>query len=461
VNNVALKIGQAPKLAHGSIMRHLVAMTVASSAELMATFAVDMLSLLYISWLGHAAWTAGVGFAIIVQRLVGAVNNGFLISVSVSVSRALGAHDFEGAQRLAASTVSLTAIAGAALGLGSLALLDTLLYFLGAAGEAHEAARRFLLIVLPSNGILVLGISLATVVRASGDAKRSVYIMLSGAAMTAVAGPILIFGLKLGVTGAAISAVLASCVLAAVGLWTAVAVRGLVARPQPKEVLLDARPALAVALPAILTSIATPVSDSVLASIVVRFGDAAFAAYSIFNRLVPLVFVGLWGLYSAVGPILGQNWGARRFDRLRATVRDTLALMALYVVLTWGILVAGRNFILLMLNIAGTQTAEFVVFCFFIAGPTLLFLGGLLISIAAFNNLGFPMLGTVFNWGRGIGAVPLALLGASVGGFQGVVVGIASSAFVFGATATVTALRMISRLEASEVAVNQGKRVES
>ena len=71
----------------GSTMRHVAVMSATGAIGLMAIFVVDLLSLLYISWLGDINVTAGVGFATTVFFLSTSVNIGMMIAVSAVVSR--------------------------------------------------------------------------------------------------------------------------------------------------------------------------------------------------------------------------------------------------------------------------------------------------------------------------------------------------------------------------------------
>ena len=77
----------------GSTMRHVTVMTFTGAIGLTALFVVDLLSLLYISWLGNVTVTAGVGFATTVFFFSTSANIGMMIAVSAVVSRALGARD--------------------------------------------------------------------------------------------------------------------------------------------------------------------------------------------------------------------------------------------------------------------------------------------------------------------------------------------------------------------------------
>jgi hypothetical protein len=76
-----------------------------------------------------------------------------------------------------------------------------------------------------------------------------------------------------------------------------------------------------------------------------------------------------------------------------------------------------------------------------------LFTGALFVANAAFNNLGYPLLSTVFNWGRAtLGTIPFATAGAAFAGAQGVATGYALGSVVFGVAAVVTAFYVVARL---------------
>jgi Na+-driven multidrug efflux pump len=217
--------------------------------------------------------------------------------------------------------------------------------------------------------------------------------------------------------------------------------------PQLRNIIQDARPMYAIALPAVLANIATPIANGFMMGIVARFGDAALAAFAIIDRVVPLAFCGLFALSGAVGPILGQNWGAKRFDRLRQTLRDALVFTGIYVVAVWAILLVARNLVPLIFNVSGTPTGELIVFFILVSGPTWLFLGGLFVSNAAFNNLGFPLYSTLFNWGRAsLGTLPFAIIGARLAGVEGMMVGILLGALLFGTAAALAAFWAVNRL---------------
>ncbi|WP_449254946.1 MATE family efflux transporter [Bosea sp. (in: a-proteobacteria)] len=431
----------------GSLMRHVAVMTATGSVGLMAVFVVDLLSLLYVSWLGRPEATAGVGYATIVLYLMVSVNVGLMIAVAALTSRSIGAGDREGARRIAASTLVLMALAALALSLCVLPLLPWLLRAIGAREQSYAVALSFLHIALPSNVLMAVGMGFSAVLRAIGDARRAMLVTLFGGLATAGLDPLLIFGFGLGPDGAAIATVLARVIIVAIGFHAAVIRHNMVARPRWRRVRQDSARTFAIAGPAILTNLSNPIANAVFAGVVARFGDAAVAALAIMDRLVPVAFGAVFALSGAVGPILGQNWGAGRFDRMRRGLTDSAIFATGCVLVAWLLLLSLRGLIVSVFQAQGL-TAELVDFFCLIAGPMWLFVGMLFVANAAFNNLGMPFLSTLFSWGRAtLGTMPFAFAGAQMAGPKGALAGSALGAVAFGVLALVFAYRGIARLE--------------
>ncbi len=436
----------------GATLGHVVRMTVTGSVGLMAIFVVDFLSLLYVSWLQDQELTAAVGFASIILFLLTSINIGFMIAATALTARRLGARDRDGARVISGSAVGWMVVSAVALTAILLPLIGPILGLLGAKGRVADVAHVYLLVTLPSHVLMALGMGFSGTLRAVGDAKRAMYVTLAGGVVTAVIDPILIFGLGLGIHGAAICVVISRLVFALVGWHGAVRVHDMVARPTLREMRADGRKIAAIAVPAILTNIATPLSLAVVARIVSDFGPAAVAANAVIDRLTPIAFGALFALSGAVGPILAQNWGAGMFHRMRATLRDSFIFAGLYVLASWIVLVLARHWIVDIFALTGQAAAGVLFFCWF-SGPMWFFIGLLFTANAAFNNLGYPLYSTVFNWGRAtLGTVPFAWVGAKYYGFEGALAGIALGSVVFGVAAAVVAVRTIGALERKTVA---------
>ena len=440
-----------PRFVVGSTMRHVLVMTGTGAAGLVAIFIVDLVSLLYISWLNDPGLTAGVGLATVVMFFTVSINVGLMIPIGALVSRALGARRPEDARRLATSGSILMAIVAACVSLILLPLLPVLLSAMGASEQTYEIARNFLWIALPTNALMAVGMAFSTVLRAAGDAKRSMYATLSVAAVTVVLDPILIFGLGLEANGAALAINIARVVYVYVCFRYLTRAHDLLVVPRLKAILADARPFFAIAIPAILTNIAAPVSNAFFTGVIAQFGDQAIAASAIIDRVTPVAFAGVFALAGAIGPVLGQNWGAQRYDRMKQTLKDALTFTVVYVGCVWLVLFLVRVPLTHAFN-APPLTADLVQFFCQLSGFIWFFISLVFVANASFNNLGYPLLSTFFNWGRAtLGMIPFAYFGARIAGPEGALVGIGAGSVVFGIAAVITAFWTIRRLERQAV----------
>ncbi len=432
----------------GSTLRHVLTMTGTGAIGLMAIFLVDFLSLFYVSLLRDDRLTAGVGYATTIMFVAISVNIGSMIAGSAMVARRRGAQDEEGARRIASTSMVLAIVVGVVVSGGLLAAMPWMLPKLGATGVPLDVAERFLWITLPANALMAVGMALSGYLRAVGDPRRAMNVTLFGGIVTAVADPFFIFALKLGTDGAALATVVSRLVFMAVGLHGIVMVHRLLRWPKWSEIRADAKPFFDIALPAILTNVATPIASLFVYRILAPFGAEAIAASTIIDRLTPLAFGVLFALSGAVGPILAQNLGAREYGRLRQALRDALMFALAYCVIAWAILFLSRHAIAGMFGVTG-HTAEYVAFFCAISGLAWLFNGFLFVANAAFNNLGFPLYSTAFNWGRAtVGTLPVAWLGAHFGGVEGAMIGVAIGSIAFGTAGLFTAFRAIANIEA-------------
>ncbi|MGU3536763.1 MATE family efflux transporter [Methylobacterium sp. A54F] len=450
----------AARFVQGSILRHVLVMSATGSVGLMAIFVVDLLSLLYVSKLGDPRLTAAVGFASIVQFFAVSINIGLMIAAGALVSRAIGSGDDAGARRLATSA-SLHGLAVAAgLVLVLLPLLEPLLRLIGADAETLPVAERFLRIALPSNLLMGLGMMFSGLLRAVGAARQAMYVTLAGAVVTAGLDPVLIFGAGLGVDGAAITLCVARATFALVGWW-GVRRHRLLTRPRAGAVVQDAGIVFRIALPAMLTNLAPSVASAFIAHALASFGPVAIAANAVIDRLTPVAFGGLFAMSGSIGPILGQNWGAGRFDRMRAVLSGGAAVTAGYVATVWLALILARGPLTSLFALTGEAADLFGFFCL-VSGAVWFFNGLLFLSNASFNNLGAPFLSTALNWGRAsLGTMPPALLGAALYGPRGVIAGVGLGSLLFGVIGIGLAYRTVDRLQRRAPPAPQAVRAES
>jgi putative MATE family efflux protein len=421
-------------------------MTGAGSVGLVAVFAVDAISLLYISMLGKPELKAAIGFATTVMFFTLSVGIGLSVAASVLTSRALGQGDRVLAKKTTVSALLVILAISTVLAVLLAIFADPVLRIMGAKGQVLFEAKRFMYVQIPSVPLLALGMCLSGLLRAVGDAKRSMWVTLFPAAAIVVLDPLLIFTAGLELQGAALSLVLARCVMVWIGWRSLAKVHHLFAKPSKAAVKQMMKPFLAIGVPAILTQIATPFANAFVTYSMAPFGDDAVAGWAVVSRLIPVSFGVLYALSGSVGPIIGQNLGAKQFDRVRSTITDSLRFTIVYCLLISLVLAILAKPIA---NAFGAQAQAYevvVFFCTFIA-ISFVFNGMLFVANAAFNTMGYAFYSSILNWGRAtIGVLPFAWFGGRFFGVTGVLAGYGAGAVVFGLVAIWLCYRVLNKL---------------
>ena len=436
------------KFLSGSLFRHITVMALTSSVGLMAVFVVDLVDMLFIAMLGKAELAAAVGYAGAILFFTSSFGIGMAIATGALVARALGSGDDDLARRRATTSLLYGVAFGSLFALAVWLSLVPLTALLGATGETQDLAIGFLQIVIPSLPMMLVGMVGGAILRAHGAARTAMMATITGGVVNAVLDPILIFGLDLELTGAAIASFAARVAIGVAALIPILRHYGGLTRPTRDDLRADLAPILTLALPAILTQLATPIGQAYVTRAMAEFGEDAVAGMAVVARLIPVSFGVIFALSGAIGPIIGQNYGAERFDRVSRAYRDGLIFTAIVVVAISTILFLLRGVIADLFQLDGVARDLIFLFC----GPLALawyFNGMLFVSNAAFNNLGRPLYSTGLNWGRHTaGTIPFVILFVAWLGAPGVLIGQALGGVLFGLLSAALALRVIARHDA-------------
>jgi len=435
------------KFVTGSTMRHVIIMTASGSIGLSFMFLVDFLALFWVGQLKDTILLAGMGYAAMITFLMVSVALGMMISGVALVSRSLGAGQGEQARDFATAALIYTFIVQLILSIIGVSFRYELLALAGAEGEAAEVAAHVLSITLLSLPVIALGVNCAGLLRAAGDAWRSMMVTLVAGLVVLVLDPFLILWAGWGVTGAAASLVISRVIMAVLGLYWLIHHHGMLKMPSLTMMKQAARPYFAIAIPGIATQASPPTGQWMLTLAMAPFGPEAVAAMAVSMRLMMLVFGGIYGLSGAIGGIIGQNFGARRMDRVRRAFMDSMIFCTIYTLAAWILLILLTEPLIRAFNLTGDGIAVMRSFTYWVSLSFLLN-GVLFVAGATFNNLGKPIWATITGWLRDIVLVyPFAWIMGMYWGGAGAMLGYGLAAVVAGAVAGVAAWRLIGRLQ--------------
>lgn len=244
------------------------------------------------------------------------------------VSRALGAEDEARAQRTTGTAASLGIVGGLLLTVGGLTFLDPILAAFGATPALMPHARGYLEVVLFGAPFIVLAVAGNNLIRAEGRPVYAMTAMLIGAVSNIVLDAVFIFGMGMGIRGAALATVIGRFLsFAFIAFYFASGRSGLNLRLRSMVPLLAVVPAiLALGTPALVRQI----GGSVLAVTVnnalrIHGSDLHIAAFGIINRILIFGLMPIFGIVQGFQPIAGFNYGARNFHRVRQSVQVAAA----------------------------------------------------------------------------------------------------------------------------------------
>ena len=268
---------------------------------------------------------------------------GSLVGVGASslISMLLGEKNYGMAQKVFGNVITLNLIIGLLYTVAVLLFLDPILIFFGGSEQTLPYAREYMVIILWGNMITHMYFGLNAVLRAAGFPKRAMYATIFTVVLNTVLDPVFIYLFDMGISGAAIATVLSQFIALCMQLkWFS-----------NKNEVLHFKKGIYNLVPRISRDIlaigASPFLMNVAACFIVILinsglkkysGDLAIGAYGIINRVAFIFVMIVMGLNQGMQPIVGYNYGAKKFDRVHKTLVTTILLAT--GVTTFGFLIA-------------------------------------------------------------------------------------------------------------------------
>lgn len=274
-------------------------------------------------WVGPLA-LSGLAVAFPVMNLTFAF--GLLVGIGGAsiCSIRMGRKDMEGASRALGNVVVLNLIAGFAFGLLCLAFIDPILLAFGASEETLDHAGDFMRVLLLGLPCTYTMFNLNHVMRASGYPRKAMLSAVVTVGFNIALAPLFIYLLGWGMRGAGLATVLSQ----AMGmLWVLRHFRDtrstLHFQPGIYTLRRDVvRGILSIGLsPFLMNLCACAVVALINIGLGRHGGDLAVGAYGIINRVLMVFVMILMGLTQGMQPIVGYNYGAKRMDRVRRTLK--------------------------------------------------------------------------------------------------------------------------------------------
>ncbi len=319
-------IKQENKMGVMPVGRLLTSMSVPMMISMLVQALYNIVDSMFVARVNENALTA-LSMAFPIQNLMIAVATGLGVGLNAVLSRALGAKDEKSVARAASSGLVLMLVSTAIFMLGGMTIVRLFFEAQTDITEIIEYGVSYTRIVMIGCLGLFFQILFERMLQSTG---RTVMTMISqglGAIINIILDPIMIFGLlgmpKMGVAGAALATIIGQWVAAVVGLFM-----NLRLNPEvpfgPRHFQIHGstlRRILAIGIPSVIMQSIGSVMTFCMNQILIAFSSTAVAVFGVYFKLQSFIFMPVFGLNNGTVPIIAYNYGARKPDRMRLTIK--------------------------------------------------------------------------------------------------------------------------------------------
>lgn len=323
----------------GSIVRLSLPMILAQLVNVLYNI-VDRMYLGHMPGDGRLALT-GVGVAFPIITIINAFANlcGSGGAPLCSIERGRG--DEKKAEKIMGNSLTLLLLFGILLTITGYLSKTPLLYLFGASDETISYANAYMDVYLAGNIFVMLGLGMNPFIESQGFAKTGMLTVVIGAFLNLILDPLFIFGLNLGVRGAAAATILSQLVSAA---WVLGFLRSkkAILRLRLSAMRLQAelvKQILALGLSGFTMSVTNSLVQIFCnASLQFYGGDLYVGAMTIIYSVREVVQMPMQGFTQGAQPVLGYNYGAGEKGRIKEGIRFIRLITLTYAVAVWAVL---------------------------------------------------------------------------------------------------------------------------
>lgn len=326
----------------GSIPRNILSLAAPMTAAQLVNVLYSVVDRIYLGRLPGSGYLALTGIGVttpIVSIILGLANLcGTGGAPLCSISRGRG--DNREAEDIMGNSFALLVLLGAAATAFFLVLKEPILYLFGASADTFPYANDYLTIYLCGTIFVTVSLGMNPFINAQGFGRTGMMTVVLGAAVNLILDPILIFGLDMGVKGAALATIIAQGLSCG---WVLIFLTGrrAILRLRPASIRLGrarTKRITALGLSGFFMNLTNSLVQVVCnATLQVYGGDPYVSVMTIINSVREVVTMPIHGLNNGSQPVTSYNYGAGKYGRVRQSIRFTVGATTAYSALFWAI----------------------------------------------------------------------------------------------------------------------------
>ena len=324
----------------GAVWKNILSLSIPLTVAQLVQLCYNIVDRIYIGHLPGASSLAltGLGLTFPIITVITAFTNLFGSGGAPLCSIARGEGNEERAKRIMGNSFLMLVATGVVLMVLCEVFKKPVLYLFGASDDTYPYAAAYLSVYLLGTIFVMIGVGMNNFISAQGFGKTSMLTVLVGAVINIVLDPVFIFLLDMGVQGAAIATVISQFVSAAWVLRFLTGKKALV-RLEVRSLRPDWRligRITGLGLSGFTMSVTNGLTQIACNRMLGIFGgDSYIAIMTVLNSVREIFMLPLNGITHGSQPVLGFNYGAKEYGRVRQGVRFTTAVTIIYTVVAW------------------------------------------------------------------------------------------------------------------------------
>jgi putative MATE family efflux protein len=414
------------RLAEEKIWKLLWQFTLPAMLVLLAGALYNVIDRIFIGNSMGTLGIAGITIAFPIMLVTSAVSGLIGTGAAALVSIRLGQKDQDAAEVVVGNALSLMVSASIVITILALIFVDPLLVLFGASPEVLPYAKTYLTIILLGTVFQTLAFGMNIFIRAEGNPRKAMVTVLTGPVLNAILAPIFLFGFGWGMAGAALATILAQIASATWVLSHFFSGKSIL-KIHVKNLKLQSSivwKILAIGASPFLMQILTSLSNILVNTGAERYGgDLAVSGIGVLVSIQVLISLALMGISQGIQPILGFNFGAKKFDRIRETLVYALVVATVIATVVWGVTQLFPAQIVSLFNSQDQKLVEFSSAAMKVYLFALPVIGVQVIAAGYFQSTGKARSAMIITLSRqGLIYVPLLLILPLFFGLQGVII---------------------------------------
>ena len=339
----------------GSVIKNILNLALPMTLAQLVNVLYNIVDRIYIGRIPDNATLSltGLGLCLPMITIVIAFANLFGMGGAPLCSIARGRGDLNEAEHIMGNSFALMLGTGIVLTALGLLFKKPLLYLFGASDSTFPFADEYITIYLCSSVFVMLGLGMNSFINSQGFGRVGMMTVCLGAAANIVLDPIFIFVLKMGIQGAAIATVISQFLSAA---WIVAFLCG-------KKTILKLKPAcfrlkarrvreiIGLGLSGFTMAI-TNSGVQIMCNASLQFygGDLYVGVMTVINSIREVISMPVNGLTNSAQPVMGFNYGAKEYGRVRTAIKFTSATCIIYTTVAWLLLYLFPEFFIRIFN---------------------------------------------------------------------------------------------------------------